>query len=149
MFDLKLRKENRHVCLTLNNVFGHDIAYQPTNVKIEFFEPNLTPFVQPLSAGIIQCFKAHYCQAFCQRALELDDIGERDIYKISLIEAINMALKAWAAISSETIMNCWEHTGIQWPPIMLHIPPLPQKGHPNPHTTAAWNILETFATTDM
>jgi hypothetical protein len=31
---------------------------------------------------------------------------------------------------------------------MLCIPPLPQKD-PNSHITAAWNILEKFATTDM
>jgi hypothetical protein len=32
---------------------------------------------------------------------------------------------------------------------MLRIHPLPQKGHPNPHTIAAWNILKKFAMTDM
>ena len=30
---------------------------------------------------------------------------------------------------------------------MLRVPPLPQKD-PNSHTTAAWDILEKFATTD-
>jgi hypothetical protein len=117
-------------------------------VKIVFFEPNLTPFVQPLDAGVIRCFKAHYHQAFCQRALELDDAGEQDIYKISLIEAMLMAKEAWDAINSETIKNCWDHTGIQRPPIMLRIPRLPQKDLDS-DTTAAWDILEKFVTTDM
>jgi hypothetical protein len=139
---------NHNVCLTLNNFSGHEIAYQPTNVKIEFFEPNLTPFVQPLDAGVIRCFKAHYRQAFCQCALDLDDAGERDIYKINLVEAMFMAKDAWNAISSETIKNCWEHTGIQRAPIMLRIPPLP-RNNPSPTTAAAWDILEEFATTDM
>ncbi len=143
-----MRQANRNVCLTLDNFSGHNIAYQPTNVKIEFFEPNLTPFVQPLDTGVIRCFKAHYRQAFCQCALELDDAGEWDIYKISLIEAMFMAKDAWKAINSETIKNCWGHTGIQRPPIMLCISHLPQKVS-DPHTTAAWNILEKFATTDM
>jgi len=149
MFDLKMHQENRNVCLTLDNFSGHNIAYWPTNVKIEFFKPDLTPFVQPLDAGVIRCFKAHYCQAFCQRTSYLDDAGDWDIYKITLIEAMFMAKEAWDAINSETIKNCWKHTGIQWPPIMLRIPPLPQKD-PNSHTTAAaWDILEKFATTDM
>ena len=143
-----MRQANRNVCLTLDNFSGHEITYQPTNVKIEFFEPNLTPFIQPLDAGIIRCFKAHYRQAFCQRALDLDDAGEQDIYKISLVEAMYMAKEAWDAINSRTIKNCWEHTGIQRPPIMLRIPALPQKD-PNSHITAAWDILEKFATTDM
>jgi hypothetical protein len=149
MFDLKMRQANRNVCLTLDNFSGHNIAYRPTNVKIEFFEPNLTPFVQPLDAGVIRCFKAHYRQALCQRALELDDAGERDIYKISLLEAMFMAKDAWKAIKSETIKNCWGHTGIQRPPIMLCIPPSPQNRDSDPHATAAWNILKKFATTDM
>ena len=149
-----MRQANRKVCLTLDNFAGHNIAYQPTNVKIEFFEPNLTPFVQPLDAGVIRCFKAHYRQALCQRALDLDDAGEWDIYKISLVEAMFMAKDAWHAISSETIENCWEHTGIQRAPIMLRvaIPRLPQNesNDPNAETTAAaWDILEEFATTDM
>jgi hypothetical protein len=152
MFDLKMRQSNRNVCLTLDNFSGHNIAYQPTNVKIEFFEPNLTPFVQPLDAGVIRCFKAHYRQGFCHRALELDDAGEQDIYKISLVEAMFMAKDAWDAISSETIKNCWGHTGIQRPPIMLRVPPLRPHTNSNesdPHTTAAWDTLEKFATTDM
>jgi hypothetical protein len=34
----------------------------------------MTPFVQPLDAGIIRCFKAYYRTLFCQWALELDTI---------------------------------------------------------------------------
>src|SRR5579859_1996920 len=102
MFDLQMRQQNRKVCLTLDNFSGHEIAYQPTNVKIEFFEPNLMPFVQPLDAGVICCFKAHYRQALCQRTLDLDQAGEREIYKIKLNEAMFMARAAWNAITQET-----------------------------------------------
>src|SRR5262245_13698155 len=102
MFDSKMHQENHKVCLTVDNFSGHNISYQPTNVKIEFFEPNLTPFVQPLDAGIIQCFKAHYCQALCQCTLNLDQAGEHDIYKIKLKEAMFMARVAWNAITPET-----------------------------------------------
>lgn len=160
-FDLKMRQANRNVCLTLDNFAGHEIAYQPTNVKIVFFEPNLTPFVQPLDAGVIRCFKAHYRQALCQRALNLDDAGEQDIYKINLAEAMFAAKDAWQSITSETIRNCWDHTGIQRAPIktiMLRVPPssLPRNDSNDPnsdratHTTAAaWDILEEFAMSDM
>ena len=148
MFDLKMHQANCNVCLTIDNFSSHNINYQPTNMKIVFFKLNLTPFVQPLDVGVIRCFKTHYCQAFCQCALELDDAGKQDIYKISLIEAMLMAKKAWNAINSETIKNCWDHTGIQRPPIMLCIPCLSQKDLDS-DTTAAWDILEKFATMDM
>jgi len=73
----------------------------------------MTSFVQPLDAGIIRCFKAHYRRAFCERAIDLDEAGEDDIYKINLLEVMMMANDAWDAISAETIRNCWNHTGIQ------------------------------------
>lgn len=74
-----MRQQNRRILLTIDNFPGHNIAYEPTNIQIESFKPNLTSFVQPLDAGIIRCFKALYRRSFCQRALELDDAGERDL----------------------------------------------------------------------
>src|SRR4051812_20006456 len=102
-FDLKMHEQNRKVCLIVDNFSGHDFAYQPTNVQLEFFEPNLTSFVQPLDAGIIRCFKAHYQHAFCLCALDLDKAGEPEIYKINLLEAMLMAKEAWDAITDTTI----------------------------------------------
>ena len=145
-----MRQQNRNVCLTLDNFSGHDINYEPTNVRIVFFEPNLTAFVQPLDAGVIRCFKAHYRRAFCQRALDLDDAGERDVYDINLLESMLMAKDAWDDISSTTIEHCWDHTEIQRPPIMLRVPPAgTQQTCPNSQVETAWAILEEFATTDM
>jgi len=108
-----MRSEGRHVLLLIDNFSGHAIDYQPSNITIEFFEPNLTSFVQPLDAGIIRCFKAHYRKQFCLRALSLDEAGERDIYKIDLREAMMMAEEAWSAVTKETIEHCWTHTQIQ------------------------------------
>ena len=62
--DQQFRCENRHVALTLDNFPGHSISYEPTNIELIYFEPNLTPYVQPLDAGIIRCMKAHYQRAF-------------------------------------------------------------------------------------
>jgi hypothetical protein len=134
-FDLKMRQQNRHVVLTLDNFSGHEFAYQPTNVKLVFFEPNLTAFVQPLDAGVICCLKAHYRSAFCHRALELDDAGERDIYKIDLLEAMHMVNDAWDNVTSTTIEHCWDHTGIQRAPIILQIPAQQQASNDENPTT--------------
>lgn len=83
------------------------------NIHLEPLAPNMTSFVQPLDAGIIQYFKAHYRRAFCIRAIELDDAGKDDIYKINLLEVILMAKVAWDAVTPKTIRNCWNHTCIQ------------------------------------
>jgi len=108
-----MRAENRHILLMIDNFSGHFIEYTPSNIQIEYFEPNLTSFVQPLDAGIIRCFKAHYRGYFCQRAIDLDEAGEPDIYKINLLEGMLMAKKAWYSVTSETIEHCWNHTKIQ------------------------------------
>jgi hypothetical protein len=55
----------------------------------------MTSFVQPLDAGIIQCFKAHYRHAFCIRAIDLDAAGEDDIYGINLLKIMHMARRSW------------------------------------------------------
>lgn len=76
---------------------------------MEMFKPNMTSFIQPLDAGIIRCFKAHYRRIFCLRAIDLDEAGEDDIYKINLLEVMLTVKEAWACVSQETIKNCWDH----------------------------------------
>ncbi|KAI9445608.1 DDE superfamily endonuclease-domain-containing protein [Lactarius psammicola] len=143
-FDLKMRSEGRHILLMIDNFSGHRVLYEPTNIQMEFFEPNLTSFVQPLDAGIIRCFKAHYHASFCQRALLLDEAGERDIFKITLKEAMMLTDEAWKAVTAETIQHCCNHTQIQPATISNNATPLP------PHSDyGAWEILRQFASSDM
>ena len=111
--DIQFKRLNCKSLLLINNFSGHNISYTPTNMRLEFFEPNMTSYVQPLDAGIIQCVKAHYRRAFCLRAIKLDDAGEDDIYKINLLEVMLMVKEAWKAVTPKTIANCWNHTKIQ------------------------------------
>ena len=108
-----MRQQNRHILFTIDNFSAHYINYEPTNIQLEYFKPNLTSVVQPLDAGIIRCFKAHYRTKFCQRAIKLDEAGEEDIYKIDLKEAMIMAEVAWDEVSGETIKHCWNHMQTQ------------------------------------
>ncbi|KIJ48163.1 hypothetical protein M422DRAFT_162816, partial [Sphaerobolus stellatus SS14] len=111
--DIRMGFERRYIILLIDNFSDHYISYIPKNIRIEFFEPNLTSFVQPYDAGIIRCLKAHYHRAFCLHALDLEEADERDIYKIPLNEAMLLAKEAWNAVSQETLRNCWKHTQIQ------------------------------------
>jgi len=137
MFDNMMRKQKRKVCLHLNNFSGHYVSYEPMNVELIFFKPNLTSWVQPLDAGIIRCFKAHYRRQFCQEALTRDSSGQADIYSFNLLETLHMACDAWDDVTAETIKNCWDHADIQRDPIILRVPlTLIQRG---------WNVVHTFA----
>jgi hypothetical protein len=37
----------------IDNFSAHSISYQPSNIDLEYFGLNMTPFVQPCDAGII------------------------------------------------------------------------------------------------
>ena len=112
-FDMKMQNANRHICLLVNGFLAHYIDYEPCNIQIIYFEPNLTSFVQPLDAGIIWCFEAHYQQQFCEIVIERDELGEENLYEIDLLKAMLMANKAWKQISQSAIANCWSHMEIQ------------------------------------
>lgn len=97
----------------LDNFSGHYIQYDPKNMWLLFFAPNMTSYVQPLDAGIIHCFKAHYRREFCSHAIAKDELGKRDIYKINLLEGMLMEKRAWNKVDNLTLKNCWMHTKIQ------------------------------------
>lgn len=101
------------MCLFVDNFSGHISFYEPTNVQLEFLQPNMSFFVQPCNVGIICCFKALYHCNFCTHAIDLDEAGECDIYKVSLLEGMIMACATWRDVSPVTIKECWDHTQIQ------------------------------------
>ena len=144
-WDIELQLLNHHIALTLDNFSGHRINYQPKRITFIYFEPGLTSHIQPLDAGIIRCFKAHYRRLFCLRAIQQDEAEEQDIYNMNLLEALIMAERAWENVSSTTIQNCWKHTEIQRPrlPIIMLRRPRP----PMPTSLAAgWDLIVEFVT---
>ncbi|KAF4616738.1 hypothetical protein D9613_008852 [Agrocybe pediades] len=110
--DTRMQSEHRSIALLIDNFSGHFIDYTPWNIEIIHLEPNLTPFVQPCDAGIIRCVKAHYRRAYCMRAIAKDDADEQDIFKIDLLEGMTMVKDAWKNVTMQTIVHCWDHTGI-------------------------------------
>ena len=75
---------NRHIKLYADRFSGHLVPEGLTNVELFFFAPNLTSHVQPMDAGIIRNFKAHYRRLFIERALERYEAGitPSSIYEI-------------------------------------------------------------------
>ncbi|EIW65530.1 hypothetical protein TREMEDRAFT_36159 [Tremella mesenterica DSM 1558] len=81
-FDCEMRSQNLHILLMVDNFRGHEVPLGITNIRVEFFAPNLTAHVQPLDAGIIAAFKAHYRMQFCRRALHRFEEGKRAIVTV-------------------------------------------------------------------
>ena len=57
--NVRMKQANQKILLLLNNFSGHKWHNNMImNLKVVFFSPNPTPFIQPADAGIIQCLKA-------------------------------------------------------------------------------------------
>jgi hypothetical protein len=139
-----MRQQNRDVVLLIDNFSGHFIDYEPKNIELVYFTPNITAYIQPLDAGVIRCYKANHKRLFCEQALDLDDAGETEIYKINLVEAMRISVQGWDMVTPETIQNCWRHTGI-----VPEEAPIGGYAEPPSLTMTGWNIIETFAASEM
>ena len=63
-WDEKWQQQDRHILLLQDNFSAHIKPDDLTNAHVKNFTANLTAHVQPNNAGIICCFKAHYCSRF-------------------------------------------------------------------------------------
>ncbi|GFR71413.1 tigger transposable element-derived protein 6 [Elysia marginata] len=61
-FNEKMKQQNRHVLLFLDNAPAHPTK-QFSNVKLQFFPANTTSVLQPLDQGVIQAVKLRYRKA--------------------------------------------------------------------------------------
>jgi hypothetical protein len=112
--DQKMRKQKRHILLLQDNFSGHKPPKTLSNVRVENFAPNLTTHIQPMDAGIIRCFKAHFRRFTTQRALDRynEGITPGEIYDIDQLQAMRLADLAWGKVMKDTIANCWRKSGI-------------------------------------
>ncbi|GES98541.1 tigger transposable element-derived protein 6-like [Rhizophagus clarus] len=97
-----------------NNASGREVTQlNLTHVKVAFLPPNTTSHLQPLDAGVIKSFKAHYKRNYCRHILKLFE-EKKDINKekVNIKEAVDYLADAWENVSGDTIFNCWVKTGI-------------------------------------
>ncbi|KAG7446073.1 uncharacterized protein BT62DRAFT_980960 [Guyanagaster necrorhizus] len=83
-------------------------------ITVKNFKPNMTSHIQPLDAGIIHCFKAHYQLSYIQQAIDHynSDISPARIYDINQLKAMQLADAAWKSVDASTIKHCWQKAGI-------------------------------------
>ena len=115
-WDHKLQQKTptQRILLLQDKFSGHVVSDGLQGIHVEIFQPNLTAHVQPNDAGIIWCFKAHYCHHFCSRAIDCykQGITPSDVYVINQLEAMHLAGPAWNEVDTTMIQNCWHKAGI-------------------------------------
>lgn len=63
-----------------------------------------------MDAGVIASVKFLYHRKQIERALDMDDIFETDIYEVDKLQAMRWLRDAWMEMSPEIAANFWRHT---------------------------------------
>jgi len=84
-----LGKQDRNILLTLDNAGGHNVNVEVknklNNIVLEYFDPNVTTYIQPLDMGIIHSEKALFRKNLVRHCLE--KIGETDEMVMATMKA--------------------------------------------------------------
>lgn len=108
----EMRQRNKKILLLVDNAGPHGKTPPDlSNITIKYLPPNTTSHLQPLDAGIIAAFKAHYRKFLLFHLISQYD-GNIPESKVTLKEAIYFLHDAWEEVTATTIQNCWHHTGI-------------------------------------
>jgi hypothetical protein len=119
--EARMRVSERSILLLVDNASPHivdDPAKYP-HVKIHYLPPNTTSHLQPMDAGIIRTFKAHYKRLYLRHVLGEFESGLESPGDINVLQAIHLIDAAWKSVTRDTIRKCWRHTGIQPPEYLL------------------------------
>ncbi|GFR87891.1 tigger transposable element-derived protein [Elysia marginata] len=86
-------------------------------ITLKFLPPNTTSFLQPMDMGVIKNFKGHYRSRLNDRIIASLDANpdEKAIdtsKKITLLNALYLALDAWKELKPSTIVNCYSKAGL-------------------------------------
>ena len=74
-FNKNMKHENRNVLLLMDNAPSHIIPPNLTNVTCKFLPPTTTSHLQPMDAGIINAYKAHYRRYVVRFVVDAIDAG--------------------------------------------------------------------------
>ncbi|MBW0567307.1 hypothetical protein O181_107022 [Austropuccinia psidii MF-1] len=111
----QLQGKNWKISLLFYSFKGHDLPSEGlSNIKLIFFQPNLTPYIQTLDSGIIQAFKAQYHKRFLSLAIWYynSNVNINQIYNFDQLSEMCLSHLAWNSITQEKIINFWDHTKI-------------------------------------
>lgn len=91
-------------------------------VELMFLPPNTTAIIQPCDQGIIQNLKVHYrSNIVCKLINDIESSTENQLEenqlarKLTILDAVHALKKAWSAVTSTTIVNCFKKGGFHIP----------------------------------
>jgi hypothetical protein len=107
--DASMRRQKRKIALILDNAPCHPSPPHLTNIELCFLPPNTTSKTQPMDQGVIRCLKAHYRRNIVRRLLKA--MEQKQDTRISVLDALQLISKSWAAVTPAAIAHCFNHCG--------------------------------------
>ena len=108
--DRKFEADGRKIALILDNCPAHPDIGGLASIQLFFLPPNTTSHLQPMDQGVIRSLKAKYRRRAVQRMIDEID-KEKEITKISILDAMKYLAQSWESVSSQTIVNCFSKAG--------------------------------------
>ncbi len=99
--NLTMCNMGKSVLLLVDNASSH-MDIDQSNVKVHFLPPNTTSKLQPMDAGLIRSFNAHYRRHFLEWLLTQIE-AKTGVKHIDLLTCIGYVLRAWNQVSETTI----------------------------------------------
>ena len=119
-----MRAQGRRIALITDNTPTHPPPESPPidynepppplldHVKLIYFPPNTTAWLQPLDAGIIRSLKAGYRRRFIQHIVDYFERHDEAAPNLDVLQVIYMVAEAWDELPSSVVFHCWQKIGL-------------------------------------
>ncbi|OQR90439.1 hypothetical protein THRCLA_09341 [Thraustotheca clavata] len=108
--DLNARMQfaQRSILLLIDNAPSHIIAgLELSNIRLIVFPHTMGTKAQPMHCGITTAFKCRYRMKHLAHAIDRNEEGAPDIYRVTQLQAMQWISEAWREVPKEVIVNCW------------------------------------------
>lgn len=112
---LKSKNLPQKAILLMDNAPSHpgENILSSGEIKALFLPPNVTPLIQPMDQGVIECLKKKYRRKFVGSIVEQEDSDLiQAIKKLNIKDFIYTVASAWNEISPGTLKKSWRKV---WP----------------------------------
>ena len=115
-WDVKLKRRECKIALFVDNFSAHPHISSLDCIELVFLPPNTTSEIHPCDQGIIKTFKTYYRKNMVKALIHAINIGSTlQTFKITLLNALQIARKSWDSVTATAITNCFCKGGFTRP----------------------------------
>ena len=109
--DRTFHAKSRKLALIVDNCPAHPHIPGLVAIDLIFLPPNTTSITQPMDQGVIRSLKAKYRAKMIRKYINAID-SNKELPKITILDAMVMLEQSWSMLPDTTIINCFKKAGI-------------------------------------